>query len=124
MYDERIAKLKKQQNQSGQKSGNSGSGGMYDERVASRKAAQMAAASNQKTFGDDLLSFAQYQADRVRKREEERAVFYARHGTNVKHMKYDLEAGQKEIDALEAELSNLRLERNAEKARNIPGNSQ
>lgn len=111
MYDERIAKLKKQQNKNSQPVKTSQAGSMYDERIAAIKASENPSA---KTNADLVSSFStkyredqQKRAENAKRFQEERQEFKSRHGSNIDLMKFDLDAGEKEIADMEARLQEL-----------------
>ena len=117
MYDERIAKLKKQQNENSQSLKTSQAGSMYDERIAAIKASENPSAKANadiiSLFSEKYREDQQKRTENAKRFQEERQEFKSRHGSNVDLMKFDLDAGQKEIDKLEAELARLRTEKNA-----------
>lgn len=128
MYDERIAKLKKQQNESSQKAGSTGSGSMYDERIAQWKKSQNQGGTKNTNTNSAVQignpkTYEQHLNESREARIAEQQAFYAKHGDNAYLMEYDLEAGRKEIDALKEKLGKLRIERNAETARNVADNA-
>lgn len=117
MYDERIAKLKKQQNENSQSLKTSQAGSMYDERIAAIKASENPSAKANadiiSLFSEKYREDQQKRTENAKRFQEERQEFKSRHGSNVDLMKFDLDAGQKEIDKLVAELARLRTEKNA-----------
>ena len=118
MYDERIAKLKKQQNENSQSLKTSQAGSMYDERIAAIKASENPSAKANadiiSLFSEKYREDQQKRTENAKRFQEERQEFKSRHGANAWKMRYDFTAGQKEIDDLEAELRRLRMEKLAQ----------